>query len=137
MGKSAWRDWVDPDDGRWSDLAPGDEGYDPILAGQSVALMDRPSRGPDLPREVGVYFGAQVGWSPGREGGDKLAVEWACDLATGDTLIVELCPECLSGYGDVNLGARVVCAACLSYSHDDRIASLLAKSQVVPEGERA
>jgi hypothetical protein len=97
--------------------------YRQIEAGE-VDLADAPEP-EDLPRELGVTFGAQVGWSPSREGG-KVDFEWACDIRTRETLIVELCSTCLDGFGDFRLAHRVVCMGCLRYCHDSRIAAILA-----------
>ena len=93
--------------------------------------IDLPAADPDGIREARLHCGAQVGWSPLREGG-TVPLEWACDLETGQTLVVEVCPECFSGFGDFRLKYRVVCLGCLRYSEDDKVVELLA-SHPVPD----
>jgi hypothetical protein len=88
------------------------------------------------PRDNGVYFGSQVGWSPDREGGSKLAIQWACDLDAREVLVVELCPVCLSDFLDVKLPHGVVCMGCLRSSHDSRIRAILAADDMRIERAR-
>jgi hypothetical protein len=106
--------------------------YRQIEAGE-VELPDAPEPTEDVPSALGLYFGAQVGWDTTREGG-TIAVEWACDLATHETLVVELCPVCLSGFHDTQLGHRVVCMGCLRSNLDARIMAILRAEDIASAG---
>lgn len=89
---SKWRDY----------LEPGDE----------VDLADFPEPGddPDVPKAMGVLFGAQVGWSPGREGQQPGS-----------------CTICGNGHPNTPIqpGSRHYCAGCGRYGLDTQIVSLL------------
>jgi hypothetical protein len=88
---------------RWRDyLEPGDE----------PPLPDRPEPERDVPHPIGVIFGCQLGWSPGREG-----------QAPG------LCRECGN---TIPHRSRLVCAGCLSSGFDDQVRGLLAITPAKP-----
>lgn len=109
-----------PDDGDWSYLRPGDDGYDPALARSQVALVDRPTRDFDDLPTCGIFFGPQLGFSPRREGyatspgrtvpaSTREVVHYTAD---GTRCVAEVCSQCGNGLLDVRLRGRTLCAGC-------------------------
>jgi hypothetical protein len=87
-----WRDYVEP--------------------GDLPRPADRPEPEADIPHALGVIFGAQVGWSPAREG-----------QARGH------CRECGNA---IPRRSRLVCAGCLASGYDDQVRGLLAITPAKP-----
>lgn len=89
----AWRDY----------LEPGDE----------VDIADIPEPEPDVPKAMGVLFGAQIGWSPARE-----------------NQRVGSCQICGFGFANdpIKPGSRQYCAGCGRYGLDRQIVELLAEN---------
>jgi hypothetical protein len=94
-----------------------------------------PSPTPDVPREVGVHFGPQLGWSPDRERPPTL-LAWCSILSTREVFHVHLCGECGGDFGAIGPGVRVVCAACLRYGLDRLAAELRAAYPPPPPDRR-
>jgi hypothetical protein len=87
---------------RWRDYQePGD-----------VPAVDRPEPEPDVPHALGVIFGAQVGWDPGREG-QRPGRRGECNDA-------------------ISPGSRLVCAGCLASGFDDEVRAFLAVTPPKP-----
>ncbi len=88
---------------KWRDyLEPGDD----------VGLADMAEPDLDVPRAMGVLFGAQVGWSPARE-----------------SQPIGHCTVCGNGrpHTPIQPGSRQYCAGCGRYGLDRQIVELLAE----------
>lgn len=127
MGKSAWRDFVPPDDGTWVDLRPGEPGYDPIIAARAKDEIQTAPVNDGIPREYGVFFGIPF-WTPGRENG-VTRIPFAVDQY-GQVMYAEACPVCGKGKETrgLDIGQRIICMNCMRADDiDHRIAEALAE----------
>lgn len=117
MARSAWDEFNGPlGDGEWIELDPADPEFDHAYAWELIPANERPTDDEDGLPHCELFFGAQVGHSPSREG-------VASAPGKAEPALGKPCPVC------GGLPSRAVCVACLRIGDHkiDRRANQLAR----------